>query len=131
MTDDPPPIPTSAEGFTPDWALAVMRKWFEKNDKCIHNVKIVRVEPKVNPEQVHSKETKCITQLNVFQGLLSTTFMVDVFFIEDGNEEEKKSIFVKVPLTGDSSKNFKQVSLFFLLILMWVVVHKEREHISL
>ena len=131
MTSDPPPIPTSAEGFTPDWALAVMRKWFEKNDKCIDNVKIIRVEPKVNPEQVHSKETKCITQLNVFQGLLSTTFMVDVFFTEDGNEEEKKSIFVKVPLTGDSSKNFKQVSLFFLLILMWVVVHKEREHISL
>ena len=66
-----------------------MRKWFEKNDKCIDNVKIVRVEPKVNPEQVYSKEKTCIfTQLNVFQGLLSTTFMVDVFFTEDGNEEE-------------------------------------------
>ena len=44
---------------------------------------------------------------------MSTTFIVDVYFSEDGKEEEeKKSIFVKVPLTGDSSKNFKQVSLF-------------------
>ena len=60
MSCDPPPIPTSAEGFTSDWALAVMRKWFEKNDKCIDNVKIIRVEPKVNPEQVNSNETKCI-----------------------------------------------------------------------
>ena len=48
---------------------------------------------------------------------MSTTFIVDVLFSEDGNEEEKKSIFVKVPLTGDSSKNFKQVSLFHLVFL--------------
>ena len=52
MTTGPPPIPTSAEGFTPDWALAVMRKWFEKNDKCVDTVKINRVEAKANPEQV-------------------------------------------------------------------------------
>ena len=38
--------------------------------------------------------------------------MVDVFFSEDGHEDEKKSLFVKVPLTGDSSKNFKQVSIY-------------------
>ena len=46
-----------------------------------------------------------------FQGLLSTTFVADVYYVEDGNdsEVEKKSIFVKVPLTGDASKNFKQV----------------------
>ena len=39
---------------------------------------------------------------------------MDVFYKEDGNEseEEKKSIFVKVPLMGDASKNFKQVYLY-------------------
>ena len=41
--------------------------------------------------------------------------MVDVFFSEDGHEDEKKSIFVKVPLTGDSSKNFKQVSIIYAI----------------
>ena len=27
----------------------------------------------------------------------------------DGDEEEKKSVFVKIPLTGEAGKNFKQV----------------------
>ena len=52
MATAPPPIPTSAEGFTPDWALAVMRKWFEMNEKSLDTVKISRVKAKANPEQV-------------------------------------------------------------------------------
>ena len=46
------------------------------------------------------------------QGLLSTTFLVDVFFRTDHDqeEEEKKSIFVKIPLTGEAGKNFKQAT---------------------
>ena len=48
-----------------------------------------------------------------FQGLLSTTFLVDIFFrtkeTENEEEEEKKSVFVKIPLTGEAGKNFKQV----------------------
>ena len=70
MASAPPPIPTSAEGFTPDWALAVMRKWFEKNDKSIDNVKIIRVEPKVNPEQVIPKRNKMHHSIKCFPGTL-------------------------------------------------------------
>ena len=70
MSSDPPPVPISAQGFTSDWALAVMRKWFEKNDKCIDNVKIIRVEPKVNPEQVYSKEAKLDQLIKCFLGTL-------------------------------------------------------------
>ena len=38
---------------------------------------------------------------------------MDIFFrtkeTEHEEEEEKKSVFVKVPLTGEAGKNFKQV----------------------
>ena len=43
--------------------------------------------------------------------MLSTTYIVDVYYEEEGKENVKKSIFVKVPLTGDASKDFKQVRL--------------------
>ena len=77
------------------------------------------------------------------QGLLSTTYLVEIYFhttsgggegvleeeerksggedvlVEEERksgggenvleEEEKKSVFVKIPLTGDAGKNFKQV----------------------
>ena len=46
------------------------------------------------------------------QGLLSTTYLVEIFFHTANGEEEgeeKKSVFVKVPLTGEAGKNFKQV----------------------
>ena len=49
---------------------------------------------------------------DLHQGLLSTTYLVEIFFHtanEDGDEEEKKSVFVKIPLTGEAGKNFKQV----------------------
>ena len=52
ITSERPLIPTSPEGFTPDWALAVMKQWLEKNDRNVDTVKINRVEAKVNPEQV-------------------------------------------------------------------------------
>ena len=62
---------------------------------------------------------------------MSTTFIVDVYFSEDGKEEEeKKSIFVKVPLTGDSSKNFKQVRVCSYSILMLADDVKQRRHIN-
>ena len=41
--------------------------------------------------------------------MLSTTYIVDVYYEEEGKENVKKSIFVKVPLMGDASKDFKQV----------------------
>ena len=62
------------------------------------------------------------------QGLLSTTYLVEIHFhttsgggegvLEEEEktsagtdilEEERKSVFVKIPLTGDAGKNFKQV----------------------
>ena len=50
------------------------------------------------------------------QGLLSTTYLVEIYFHTTSGggegvleEEEKKSVFVKIPLTGDAGKNFKQV----------------------
>ena len=64
------------------------------------------------------------------QGLLSTTYLVEIYFhttsggredvLEEKErkssgregvleEEERKSVFVKIPLTGDAGKNFKQV----------------------
>ena len=49
---------------------------------------------------------------DLHQGLLSTTYLVEIFFHTangDGDEEEKKSVFVKIPLTGEAGKNFKQV----------------------
>ena len=47
-----PTIPVNLEQFTPTWAMAVMRKWFEKNEICPETVKICLVEPKLNSEQV-------------------------------------------------------------------------------
>ena len=41
--------------------------------------------------------------------MLSTTYIVDVYYEEEGKEDGEKSIFVKVPLTGEASKDFKQV----------------------
>jgi hypothetical protein len=48
---------------------------------------------------------------SVPQGLLSTTYQVDVLFSggKDG-AEEKKSIFVKVPLTGPRAQDYKEVT---------------------
>ena len=59
------------------------------------------------------------------QGLLSTTFLVDIFFKEDGGEEEKKCVFVKVPLTGEASKNFKQVKCEILSFIFYLLFCKK------
>ena len=50
--NDPPTIPVSLEQFTPVWAKAVMKKWFEKNEIEFDKVKVTKVDPKVNTEQV-------------------------------------------------------------------------------
>ena len=62
--------------------------------------------------------------------MLSTTYIVDVYYEEEGKENVKKSIFVKVPLMGEASKDFKQVIEFdftYVLFLLFLQVNV-REH---
>merc|ERR1711892_860325 len=89
-----PVTPVIPKDFSPEWAEFVLKDWFIKNERDVDKIKISRVEAILNGEQ----------------GLLSTTFIVDVFFQEEKGDEEKKSIFVKIPLIGEASKNFKQVN---------------------
>ena len=46
------PIPVSLDQFTPAWAKAVMKQWFKKNEIDLDKVKVTKVDPKVNAEQV-------------------------------------------------------------------------------
>ena len=46
------PIPVSLDQFTPAWAKAVMKTWFKKNEIDLDKVKVTKVDPKVNAEQV-------------------------------------------------------------------------------
>ena len=57
----------------------------------------------------------CITtqfyMIFLLQGLLSTTFVVDVLFRSGSDgEEETKSLFVKVPLRGPEAAIYDSVS---------------------
>ena len=49
---DIPATPVSLQQFTPAWAGAVLRKWFEKSDISPESVRIPLVEPHINGEQV-------------------------------------------------------------------------------
>ena len=53
VVDDLPTIPVNLDQFTPAWAKAVMKKWFEKNEIEVDKVKVTKVDPKVNDEQVN------------------------------------------------------------------------------
>ena len=69
MSSTAPPIPASLDGFTPDWALAVMKHWFKKNEKNLASIKINKVEPRVNTEQVCLQ--KNLLQYNMYCKMLS------------------------------------------------------------
>jgi len=86
-----PPTPTSLEEFTPEWISFIMKDWFAKNEKDPENVKILEIVPKLNTQQ----------------GMLSTTYIVDVKY-EYNDEKEEKSLFVKIPLTGDLAKTLNK-----------------------
>jgi hypothetical protein len=50
------------------------------------------------------------------QGLLSTTFVVDVIYRAGGEEEDqKKSLFVKVPLRGPQAQIYDAVIRYYFL----------------
>jgi len=89
-----PPTPTCVEEFNKEWIKFVMDDWFIKNDIKTESVDIVSFS----------------ASLNSLQGLLSTTYIVDIDFTVDNEDLQKKSIFVKVPLTGPSAQNFKAVN---------------------
>ena len=94
---------TDFQHYPPTDLLGTLR-----NTYGVNNIKHASKEWK---EMSFYQEMLFFSYIFSFQGLLSTTFVADVYYVEDGNdsEVEKKSIFVKVPLTGDASKNFKQV----------------------
>ena len=65
---------------------------------------------------IHKLMSQGLLNKLMSQGLLSTTYLVEIYFHTTSvggegvsEEEEKKSVFVKIPLTGDAGKNFKQV----------------------
>jgi len=89
-----PPTPTCVEQFTKEWLKYVMDDWFVKNDIKTEAVDIVHFS----------------AALNSLQGLLSTTYIVDIDFTVNNSDQQSKSIFVKVPLTGHSAQNFKSVN---------------------
>ena len=47
-----PIIPDKLDQFTPAWAEAVMKTWFEKNEKDVKNIRVTKVDPRLNSEQV-------------------------------------------------------------------------------
>ena len=47
-----PVTPVKPEDFTPEWALAVMKNWFLKNDINAENVKITKIDARMNSQQV-------------------------------------------------------------------------------
>ena len=47
-----PVTPVKPEDFTPEWAMAVMKNWFIKNDINVEKVKVTRTEAKMNSQQV-------------------------------------------------------------------------------
>jgi len=61
-----PVTPVIPKDFNPDWAGFVLKDWFIKNERDVDKIKISKVEALLNGQQ----------------GLLSTTFIVDVFFQE-------------------------------------------------
>ena len=78
---------------------------------------------------IHKLMSQGLLNKLMSQGLLSTTYLVEIYFHTTSGgredvlgeeekkgggegvleEEERKSVFVKIPLTGDAGKNFKQV----------------------
>jgi len=56
------PTPEKIEDFSPEWVAFVLRDFFERNEKDPLRVEILKVDAKVNE----------------VQGILSTTFVVDV-----------------------------------------------------
>eukprot|EP00091_Calanus_sinicus_P024535 TRINITY_DN8859_c0_g1_i1.p1 TRINITY_DN8859_c0_g1~~TRINITY_DN8859_c0_g1_i1.p1 ORF type:complete len:144 (-),score=27.67 TRINITY_DN8859_c0_g1_i1:9-440(-) len=89
-----PPTPTCVEEFSKEWLKYVMDDWFAKNDIKTESVDILNFS----------------ASLNSLQGLLSTTYIIDIDFTVDNKDEQRKSIFLKVPLTGPSAQNFKAVN---------------------
>jgi len=91
---DPPLTPTTLEAFDAAWVKHVLSEWFLKNDFPVESVNVLKVS----------------ASLNSLQGLLSTTYQVEVTFSVKGGAEEQKSIFVKVPLTGSKAQDYKEVN---------------------
>jgi len=89
-----PPTPTCVEEFSREWLKYVLDDWFAKNDIKTEAVDIVSFS----------------ADLNSLQGLLSTTYIVDINFTVNNTDEQDKSIFLKVPLTGPNAENFKDVN---------------------
>lgn len=56
------PTPDKIEDFSSEWVAFVLRDFFERNDKDPATVEILKVDAKVNE----------------VQGILSTTYVVDV-----------------------------------------------------
>lgn len=90
------PTPNSVEDFSKEWIEFVLQNYFVKNE--------------LDPDKIEIKSFEA--KKNELQGILSTTFIVDVEFIH-GDEEMHKSIFVKVPL---KVSNQDQIFLIVLCI---------------
>jgi len=88
-----PKTPTKIEDFTQVWAAAVLEKTWSDIDIDSNKVEIVSVEAK----------------LNGLQGLLSTTYIVDVQYSYEGTEDTK-SIFVKIPLNKDGEATYHEAN---------------------
>lgn len=76
--------PKSEDEFTPEWAFMALESFFQEEEMKLGDIEMVQVQARKNE----------------VQGILSETFVVDVNFRHQGNEEFK-SIFVKVPLHGE------------------------------
>merc|ERR1712223_595850 len=95
-----PAAPTCVEEFTKSWAQFVLGRWLASQERGAQGLEVTKVEAKLNSQQ----------------GLLSTTYLVEIYFhttsggredvLEEEErksggrenaleEEEKKSVFVK------------------------------------
>ena len=54
----------------------------------------------------------CLILFFSFQGLLSTTYIIDIVYRVENGQEQQKSIFLKVPLNGKAFRSFREVICF-------------------
>ena len=107
-----PHTPQTVAEFSKEWLMFILDDWFHKTHENATNIDITNFSASKNSLQVNTRTIENIWRASapiVVQGQLSTTYIVDVKYLVDKTEEEEKSIFVKVPLSGPAAQNFRGV----------------------
>ena len=104
-----PHTPQSVSEFSKEWLRFILDDWFHKTHENATNIDITSFSASKNNLQVNAASIWWDVAPIFVQGQLSTTYIVDIKYLLDKTEEEEKSIFVKVPLSGPGAQNFQSV----------------------